>query len=67
MTMTLDCWTNGHKKRAFIVFRIHFNKNFKLAALTLKTEFFPHPHTAQNIIKKINSTLEEFNLTDKKI
>lgn len=67
IAITLDCWTDGHKKRAFIVFRVHFNKEFKLGVVTLKTEFFPHPHTAQNIQKKILSTLEEFSLSEKKI
>lgn len=45
--MSLDCWTDdGCKKRAFIVFRVHFVFNFKISVVTVKTELFPHPHTA---------------------
>lgn len=65
--LTLDCWTDSHKRRAYVVYRAHFTINFSCNVLTLKTCLLPHPHTAQKLIESIESTLEEYNLNEKKI
>lgn len=65
VAITLDCWTDGHKRRAYIVYRLHFYLNFKVNVLTLKTALFQHPHTANRIRDDIELTITDFGLENK--
>lgn len=67
IAMTLDCWTDNYRKRPYMTFRIHFCQDFKISVISLKTELFHHPHTGVRICQSIESTIQEFNLSGKKI
>lgn len=67
ISITLDCWTDSYKRRAFIVYRVHFYLNNMVNVLTLKTALFPHPHTARSIRDDFELTVNDFNLQNKKI
>lgn len=65
--MVMDCWTDNYKRRAFVNYRIHYRKNFELNVITLKTEIFPHPHTATRLKDHIKDTLDQYKLENKTI
>jgi hypothetical protein len=68
ISLVLDCSSDNHRHNSYINYRVHFcDKNFRLKLVTLKTEFFPRPHTMGRMKKSILDTLAEFNLQDKKI
>lgn len=68
VALTSDQWTDKHRSRPYNTCTLHFwDSNFEAVNLTLKTSHFPRRHTGVNILRELESTLEEFGLQDKNV
>ncbi|XP_065354383.1 uncharacterized protein LOC135948858 [Calliphora vicina] len=65
--LVLDMWSDKHKHLSYINIKVHYCQNLKLEVITLKTEIFPRPHTANAVAEKIEESIQEFNLNNKNI
>lgn len=67
ISLTMDAWTDNYRHIPFMTFTLHWISptETKLRSCTLQTNFFPHPHTADNIVEELKKVLTEFNLNSK--
>lgn len=65
ISLVLDLWTDNYKKLSYINIKIHYCQKFELIAASLKTEYFPHPHTGSRIADCVITTLKDFKLDNK--
>lgn len=67
-SITFDCWSDNAKQRAFIGYTYHFlDKNWQIKTAVLKVASFQRPHTAERIRDNFIATLNEFEISEKKI
>lgn len=65
LSVTTDCWTS-RKTEPYITVTVHgITDDWKFARYTLATRGMPERHTAQNLSRKLDEVLEEYNIKDK--
>ena len=63
---TLDIWTDKYARKSYIGATFHFiNEEFVMKDLLLDASFFPHPHTAEEIVKRITDITRSFSVDAK--
>lgn len=67
VSITMDAWTDNYRHLPYMTFTLHWisSSETQLKSCTLQTSFFPHPHTADNIVEELKKVLINFNLNDK--
>ena len=64
--VSFDFWSDNVKRLSYINYTINWiDSDFKMQNISLKTECFPHPHTAKDIANSFSKLKTEFGLNDK--
>lgn len=67
LNVSFDFWSDNVKRLSYINYWISWiDPDFVMQNVCLKTEYFPHPHTGEEIAKAFEDVKLEFGLTDKK-
>ncbi|KAJ6642307.1 E3 SUMO-protein ligase ZBED1, partial [Pseudolycoriella hygida] len=67
LNVSFDFWSDNVKRLSYINYWISWiDPDFVMQNVCLKTEYFPHPHTGEEITKAFEDVKSEFGLTDKK-
>ncbi|KAJ6648111.1 Transposable element Hobo transposase [Pseudolycoriella hygida] len=68
VAVTFDGWSDKYRRRNYVTLTLHYvNKFYELINLTLSTSHFPDRHQAKVILPFIESLLDTFRLSQKKI
>lgn len=68
VAMTMDQWTDKHRRRPYGTSTLHYwDNDFEAVNLTLKTSHFPKKHTGVNILSELEAVIEEFGIQDKRV
>lgn len=66
LTLAMDCWTDNHKQRSYVNYRLYYCKDFDLFAIYVKNrDFCTSAHSTDRISTNIKETIDEFNLNSK--
>lgn len=64
--VSFDFWSDNVKRLSFINYWLNWiDSNFQMKSVCLKTAYFPHPHTAEEIAKSFTNVMKEFDLKGK--
>lgn len=63
-TVTVDLWTDGHRRTSYITYTYHYmNEEWQI----INTSVLEHPHTAKRLEEHFKQTMANYNLSTKKI
>lgn len=64
--LSFDFWSDNVRRLSYISYKIYWiDSEFQMQSVCLKTAYFPHPHTGEEIAKDFEMVKKEFELTDK--
>lgn len=66
-SMTFDFWTDNHKRLSYITYTYHYMDEWTIKTFVLKTAAFGQSTISENVKFDFETTLDEFQLTEKKI
>lgn len=63
---SFDFWGDNVRRLSYINYWINWiDSKYQMRSICLKTDYFPHPHTGEEIAKSFESVKNEFGLTEK--
>lgn len=64
--LSFDFWSDNVRRLSYINYRINWvDSEYQMQSLCLKTAYFPHPHSGEEIAKDFEKIKKEFGLEDK--
>lgn len=64
--VSFDFWSDNVRRLSYINYWINWiDEKFQMQSICLKTSYFPHPHTGEQIAEHFEKVKVEFALTDK--
>lgn len=63
--VSFDFWSDNVRRLSYINYWINWISQFQMQSVCLKTAYFPHPHTGEEIAKSFQNVKQEFGLNNK--